>query len=414
MISLDDPKRLRQLRDQAHQVAMNMLRPISRKYDRAEHEYPKELDLLAAMIDGIAESGASSGAGATGVRRDPAEHPADDQAHNKAGAGGVRNGTNLASVMSIAEMCWGDVALLLSLPRQGLGNSAIASVGSAEQQERFGRLWASMAITEPGTGSDSASIRTTAVRDVDEYVLDGEKIFVTSGERSQAVVVWATLDKDQGRPAIKSFVVPKGTPGMTVERLEHKLGIRASDTATIRFENCRVPLENLLGSPEIDRSQGFAGAMATFDNTRPLVASMAVGCAKAALDLTRELLGKAGVDIDYDRPSVVQSAAAATFLRMESDWEAARLLMLQAAWMADNGKANAMEASMAKAKAGRMASDVTLTCVELCGSVGYSEGELLEKWARDSKILDIFEGTQQIQQLIVARRVLGLTSAQLK
>jgi acyl-CoA dehydrogenase len=404
-ISLDDPKKLRTLRDQAHQVAMNMLRPISRTYDRAEHAYPHELDLLAAMIDGLSESGASSGAGASGVRRTEDGGGADDR---------VRNGTNLASVLGISEMCWGDVGLLLSLPRQGLGNSAIASVGDPEQQERFGSLWASMAITEPDTGSDSANIRTTAVLDGDEYVINGEKIFVTSGERSQAVVVWATLDKDLGRAAIKSFVVPKGTPGMTVERLEHKLGIKASDTATIRFEDCRVPAANLLGSPEIDTSQGFAGAMATFDNTRPLVAAMAVGCAKAALDLTRDLLAQAGVEVDYDRPAVVQTAAVAKFLQMEADWESARLLMLQAAWMADNGKANAMEASMAKAKAGRMASDVTLSCVELCGSVGYSESELLEKWARDSKILDIFEGTQQIQQLIVARRVLGLTSAQLK
>ena len=407
MISLDDPTKLAPLRDQAHQVAMNMLRPISRKYDRAEHEYPQELDLLAAMIDGLSESGASSGAGAAGVKRDSGED--DPQS-----GGAVKNGTNLASVMGIAEMCWGDVGLLLSLPRQGLGNSAIASVATPEQQERFGQVWASMAITEPDTGSDSARIRTTAVLDGDAYVLNGEKIFVTSGERSDAVVVWATLDREKGRAAIKSFVVPKGTPGMSVERLEDKLGVRASDTATIRFENCRVPAENLLGSPEVDASQGFAGAMATFDNTRPLVAAMAVGCAQAALDLTRDLLERSGVTIDYDRPSVTQSAAAARFLQMEADWESARLLMLQAAWMADNRRANAMEASMAKAKAGRMASDVTLGCVELCGSVGYSESELLEKWARDSKILDIFEGTQQIQQLIVARRVLGLSSAELK
>jgi acyl-CoA dehydrogenase len=402
-IDLDDPRKFRPLVGQAHQVAMNMLRPISRKYDKAEHEYPKELDMLAAMIDGLSESGASEGAGATGVKRS-----ADAQ------DGGVRNGTNLASVMSIAEMCWGDVALLLSMPRQGLGNSAIASVANDEQHERFDGLWASMAITEPGTGSDSASIRTTAVLDGDEYVINGEKIFVTSGERSDAVVVWATLDKELGRAAMKSFVVPRGTPGMTVERLERKLGIKASDTATIRFEDCRVPKENLLGSPEIDTRQGFAGAMATFDNTRPLVAAMAVGCARAALDLTRELLERAGVAVDYDRPAHTQHAAAARLLQMEADWEAAHLLMLQAAWLADNRRPNSLEASMAKAKAGRVGSDITLSCVELAGSVGYSEGELLEKWARDSKILDIFEGTQQIQQLIVARRVLGLTSSELK
>jgi acyl-CoA dehydrogenase len=402
-INLEDPKRFRPLVGQAHQVAMNMLRPISRKYDKAEHAYPKELDLLAAMIDGLSESGASEGAGAAGVKRD--EAVAD---------GGVRNGTNLASVMSIAEMCWGDVGLLLSMPRQGLGNSAIASVADDEQQARFQGVWAGMAITEPGTGSDSANISTTAVLDGDHYVINGEKIFVTSGERADAIVVWATLDKSLGRAAIKSFVVPKGTPGMTVERLEHKLGIKASDTATIRFEDCRVPAENLLGSPEVDTKQGFAGAMATFDNTRPLVAAMAVGCARASLDLTRELLAQAGVSVDYDRPALTQSAAAAKLLQMEADWEAAYLLMLQAAWMADNRQPNSLEASMAKAKAGRVGSDITLSCVQLAGSLGYSEAELLEKWARDSKILDIFEGTQQIQQLIVARRVLGLTSAELK
>ena len=141
---------------------------------------------------------------------------------------------------------------------------------------------------------------------------------------------------------------------------------------------------------------------------------MAVGCARASLELTRELLEHAGVVIDYDRPALTQSAATATFLQMEADWEAAYLLTLQAAWMADNRKPNSLEASMAKAKAGRVGSDITLRCVELAGSVGYSEHELLEKWARDSKILDIFEGTQQIQQLIVARRLLGKTSVELK
>lgn len=403
MINLETPKKHRVLVDQAHQVAMNMLRPISRKYDRAEHEYPKELDMLAAMIDGLSESGSSEGAGATGVGRDES---ADD--------GSVKNGANLASVLSIAEMCWGDTGLLLSMPRQGLGNSAIASVANDEQLKRFEGTWAAMAITEPSTGSDSASITTTARLDGDEYVLNGEKIFVTSGDRADSVVVWATLDKALGRAAIKSFLVKKGNPGMKVERLEHKLGIRASDTAVITFTDCRVPASDLLGSPEVDVKQGFAGAMATFDNTRPLVAAMAVGCARASLDLTRDLLAQAGIVVDYDRPAQVQSAAAAKFLQMEADWEAAHLLTMQAAWMADNRKPNSLEASMAKAKAGRVGSDITLSCVELAGSVGYSEAELLEKWSRDSKILDIFEGTQQIQLLIVARRILGLTSAELR
>jgi acyl-CoA dehydrogenase len=228
------------------------------------------------------------------------------------------------------------------------------------------------------------------------------------------VVVWATLDKSLGRAAIKSFLVTKDTPGIRVERLEHKLGIRSSDTAVIVLENCRVPAENLLGNPEVDVKEGFAGAMATFDNTRPLVAGMAVGLARAALEDTRRMLEESGVVIDYDKPVPTQSYAAATFISMEADWEASLLLTLEAAWLADNRKPNSMEASMAKAKAGRVCNEITLRCVELAGTLGYSETEFLEKWSRDSKILDIFEGTQQIQQLIVARRLLGLTSSELR
>jgi acyl-CoA dehydrogenase len=145
-----------------------------------------------------------------------------------------------------------------------------------------------------------------------------------------------------------------------------------------------------------------------------LVAAMAVGVARAALDETRERLAEAGAPIDYATPAYAQHAAVARFLELEADWEAARLLTLQAAWMADNGRPNSLQASMAKAKAGRACVDVTLGCVELCGSAGYGESELLEKWARDAKILDIFEGTQQIQLLIVARQLLGKTSAELR
>ncbi len=401
MINLETPKKFRVLVNQAHQVAKEVLRPNSRKYDLAEHAYPKELDMLASLLDGM-NAGSDRGAGAGGVRR---EAPTD---------GEVRNGSNMNTVLGVIEMCWGDVGLLLTMPRQGLGNSAIASVANDEQLKRFEGRWAAMAITEPGTGSDSANINTTAKEDGDHYVLNGEKIFVTCGERADLVVVWATLDKNAGRAAIKSFVVERGTPGMEVVRLEHKLGIRASDTAVLSFTNCRVPKENLLGSPEVDTKKGFGGVMQTFDNTRPLVAAMAVGLGRAALDETRKQLEAAGVIIDYNRPASSQSSAVAQFIAMEADWEAAHLLTLQAAWMADNAMPNSLQASMAKAKAGRMVVDVTLRCVQLCGTVGYTEHELLEKWARDAKILDIFEGTQQIQLLIVARRLLGLSSSELK
>ncbi|MEA2171139.1 MAG: acyl-CoA dehydrogenase, partial [Solirubrobacteraceae bacterium] len=329
-----------------------------------------------------------------------------DASSNGSGNGhaGTKNGGNMASALSIMELCWGDVGLLLSMPGQGLGNSAIGAVADDEQMARFKGKWAAMAITEPEAGSDSAAIRTTAVLDGDEYVLNGEKIYVTSGERAELVVVWATLDPRQGRAAIKSFVVERSNPGMKLDRLEHKLGIRASDTAAFRLEDCRVPKENLLGDPEIKPKGGFAGVMQTFDNTRPLVAAMAVGVARAALEYTRDALAEAGVTVDPDAPPHSQSAAAAELLSMEADYEAARLLTLQACWMADNKQPNSLQASMAKAKAGRTGTDVTMRCVALCGAVGYGETELLEKWARDAKILDIYEGTQQIQLLINARQ----------
>jgi acyl-CoA dehydrogenase len=396
VINLEVPRKLTTLVEQARQAAMAFLRPNSRKYDQAEHTYPKELDTLASLLDGLSASG--GGAGAGGVRR----------------SSGKPSTANLSLVLGTMEMCWGDAGLLLSMPRQGLGNAAIASVASEEQLARYKGKWAAMAITEPDMGSDSGAIRTTAVRDGDDYVLNGEKIFVTSGERADCVVVWATLDRSLGKAAIKSFVVDRDTPGFELVRLEHKLGIRASDTAHFRLDNCRVPASNLLGTPEIKPDQGFAGVMQTFDNTRPLVAAMAVGIARAALEETRRLLTEAGVEIDYDRPVNNQSAAAAAFLEMEADYEAMYLLTLQAAWMADNRQPNSLQASYAKAKAGRSATAITLRCVELAGAIGYTEHELLEKWSRDAKIMDIFEGTQQIQQLIIARRLLGKTSAQLK
>ena len=398
-MNLQNPKKFKMLLDQAHETAVNVLRPISRKYDKAEHAYPKELDMLASLLDGMNDGGDGLNAGAAINKR------GDHDKSNK-------NGTNMSTALGIIEMCYGDTGLLLSMPRQGLGNSAIAAVANDEQLERFKGTWAAMAITEPGCGSDSAAIRTTATQDGDEYILNGEKIFVTSGERADSVVVWATLDKKLGRAAIKSFVVPKGTPGMKVERLEHKLGIKASDTAAISFIDCRVPAANLLGNAEIDVAKGFAGVMETFDNTRPLVAAMAVGCAKASLERIKEIF-KDELDADYATPYLQSSNLAAQIYRMEAEWEAARLLTIKATWMADNKKPNSREASIAKAKAGRIGNEITLKCVELA-SVGYNEDELLEKWARDSKILDIFEGTQQIQQLIIARRELGKSSSELK
>ena len=399
-INLELPRKLHAVIDKAHQGGAEMMRPIARKYDLKEHAYPVELDTLAELYAGAAETNTDM-AGADGLRSSESN-------------GENRNGANMAAALQALEASWGDAAMLLSIPFQGLGNAAVSAVATDEQLERLGRVWAAMAITEPGFGSDSAAVSTTAKLDGDEYVINGEKIFVTAGSRATHIVVWATLDKSKGRAAIKSFIVPREHPGVTVERLENKLGIKGSDTAVIRFENARIPKDNLLGNPEIEPGKGFSGVMETFDNTRPVVAAMAVGIARATLEELRKILTDAGVEISYDKPAQVQSAAAAEFLRMEADWESSYQLTLRAAWQADNNIPNSKEASMSKAKAGRVGSDITLKAVELVGTIGYSEQTLLEKWARDSKIMDIFEGTQQIQQLVVARRLLGLSSSELK
>jgi len=394
-INLELPEKLNSTVERARLAAEHIFRPISRKYDQAEHEYPVELDELGKIAK-QARGGDKDSDMAAAAKEDTV------------------NGANLRSVLNARELSWGDVGLMLSIPYQGLGNAAIAAVANEEQLERFADVWAAMAITEPGFGSDSAAVSTTAVLDGDEYVINGEKIFVTAGSRADHVVVWATLDKNVGRAAIKSFVVPMSTEGVTVARLEHKLGIRSSDTAVVRFENARVSADNLLGTPEINVKKGFGGVMQTFDNTRPVVAAMAVGLGRAALEELRRIIEEAGHEIDYDRPVAAQHAAVAEFIRLESDWEASWMLTLRAAWMADNKQPNSAEASMSKAKAGRTVTDLTNKAVEIGATAGFSEKEMLEKWARDSKILDIFEGTQQIQQLIIARRVLGKSSADLR
>jgi len=279
-----------------------------------------------------------------------------------------------------------------------------------------------MAITEPEAGSDTANLKTSAVLDGDEWVLNGEKIFVTSGksalEDSEGfVVVWATIDKQAGRAGIKPFVVEHSTPGMEITKIEDKMGIRCSDTVSISFMDCRIPKENILGSPEVvdkTKTEGFKKVMATFDATRPLVAAMAIGVGQAALDFMRKTLMEEGVELRYGINPHRMSSLERDVMQMEADLKAARLLTWRALWMLDNGLRNDLQSSMAKAKAGLAVTRITQKAVELMGPLGYSRELLLEKWMRDSKINDIFEGTGQIQLLITARRILGFTREQLK
>ena len=296
MINLETPKKFKPLASQANQVATEVFRPISRKYDEAEHAYPKELDMLASLIDGMNE-------GSEHRRRRRRRRAARGQ-RGRATARTATAPTSRPCSASI-ELCWGDVGLLLSMPRQGLGNSAIASVATEEQLERYGGRWAAMAITEPEAGSDSAAIRTTAELDGDEYVLNGEKIFVTAGDRADLIVVWATLDRSKGRAAIKSFVVERDNPGLKLDRLEHKLGIRASDTANFTLQDCRVPKETLLGSPEVD-GQSRASPAPCRPSTTPGRWSRRWPSASPAPRWRRPAarLAEAGVEVDYSAPAL--------------------------------------------------------------------------------------------------------------
>src|SRR5258705_6416583 len=393
-------------RNMIHMLAEQAMRPISREYDEREHEKP--WDFLKMMW--AASQSASPVSFGEGRKKDQ-EGPSS---------------RNLMSSVTIEELSWGDAGLYLSIPNAGLGGAAVAAAGTPEQKERFlSRFsgdepkWAGMAITEPCCGSDSAAIQTTAVRDGDHWVLNGKKIFCRSGLMSAEktdgfVVVWATLDGSAGRAGIKAFVVEAGTPGMYVTKVENKLGIRASDTATLVFEDCRVPLANILGSPEVPKtSEGFKGVMATFDATRTIVAASAIGVGRAALDFVKATLAEHGITIRYGASPHTLTALERDVMDMEAQLEAARLLTWRAAWMMDNGMRNNLEASMAKAKAGLAVTLITQKAVELLGPLGYSRPLPLEKWMRDAKINDIFEGTQQINQLIVARRILGYSSKEL-
>jgi acyl-CoA dehydrogenase len=247
--------------------------------------------------------------------------------------------------------------------------------------------------------------------------LNGEKIFCTSGwmagEKSKGfVVVWATVDPNAGRAGIKSFVVEAGTPGFKVAKLEKKLGIRSSDTATLVFQDCRIPFENILGSPEVagkQTTEGYKGVLQTFDATRPAVAASAIGVARAALECVKELLEKEGIVIGYDKPRHQLTAVERDVLEMEA-W----LLVQRAAWMNDARISNSAEAAMCKLKAGKAVTYITQKAVEWLGPLGYSTKLLVEKWMRDAKISEIYEGTSQIQSLIIARRILGYSSSQLR
>jgi acyl-CoA dehydrogenase len=334
-------------------------------------------------------------------------------------------------MLMIEQLAWGDAGIYLCLPSPALGGFAIEAVGTTEQKlrllTRFAEgdkpVWGAMAITEPGAGSDNSSMATTAVFDeeTNEWVLNGEKIFITSGklaleESNGLVIVWATVNKAAGRAGIKPFVVEAGTPGVSIGKVEIKHGIRASDTASIVFNNARIPADNILGSPDVQASKedkGFKGAMATFDASRPMVAASALGVGRAALEFVQEKLKENGLELPHNLPYHKLTAIQRDVLEMEAQYKAAYLQTLRSIAMLDEGLHNSLEASMAKVKAARACAWIAQKAVELLGPMGYTREWLAEKWMRDAKIAEIYEGTNQINTLIVARRILNYTRHEL-
>ena len=414
-------------------VAENVMRPESRYLDDHEHERPvKFVNMMWPQMMEMEKTNLEAA-----LKRATAKQNGH-QNGNGNGNGAAKNGSapkqnmaNMGLIHMIEMLSWGDAGVYLCIPASALAGAAINAVGTPDQLERFLRRftegepkWGAMAMTEPQAGSDTSNIQTTATFDseTNEWVLNGQKIFCTSGtlaleESEGIVVVWATMDKSAGRAGMKPFVVEAKTPGVTIAKVEEKLGIRASDTAAIIFDNARIPAENILGDVDVKTgagNKGFKGAMKTFDATRPIVAASAIGIGRAAFEFTRDTLAKQGIKMDYASPRWKLTTVQADLLEMEAQLRAAWLLTVKAAALLDAQEENKLESSMAKVKAGKAVTLITQKAVELLGPLGYSTELLAEKWMRDAKINDIYEGTGQINTLIVARQILGYTRKELK
>jgi acyl-CoA dehydrogenase len=374
-------------RDYAHQIAFEEMRPISLQCDQTE-EIPESFFWNMQK---------RFWAGAAGQARRQAQEQEEKQG-------------NILSVISQEEMAWGDAALSTAIPGPGLAAPPILSNGTPEQQMKFlgpymdGQLhWGALALTEPGIGSDVAGMSTSAVLDGDEWVINGHKHYITNGARADLIITFATIDKSLGREGIRPFVVPKGTPGLIVGRIEQKVGLRASQTAELIFENCHIPKENLLSGREQSKKAGFKAAMGTLDATRPMVGALAVGIARAAYEATCEWVQE---ELPKGYPAQKRREIEAELEEIGQELEMARFLVWRAAWMLDRRIPNSKEASMCKAYAGELVMKATATAVHITAPGENSERKLLiHKWFRDAKVFDIFEGTAQIQRLVIARRL---------
>src|SRR5919109_862829 len=370
----------RMIRDLARKIARERVAPNAARYDEAE-EYPEAS--IRALID----------AGLYGIWAPEAY-------------GGSAMGA-LALALVCEEISAACASTGTQYLDQALGGIPIVLGGNEEQKKRFlptlatGEQLCAYSLSEPGAGSDAAGLRTTAVRRGDHYVLNGAKQWCTNGDHADVVTVFATVDPSKRARGVTAFLVEKGTPGFTVGKKEKKLGIRASPTVALHFTDCAVPIEQRLGA----EGEGFKIAMATLDITRPATGALAVGIAQAALDAA---VGYAKERQQFGQPIAAFQGIQFMLADMAMQTHAARLMIHHAARQVDAGiRDNTYEASMAKCWAGDAAMKVATDAVQVFGGYGYTREFPVERFMRDAKIMQIYEGTNQIQRLVIARALLG-------
>ena len=333
--------------------------------------------------------------------------------------------TGLMFPIVMEETCWGCAGISLGIWGSGLPFATIAYSGTPDQlvqwaPEMFGTpddpKIGALCVTEPDAGSDVSALRTTAKRQGDQWVLNGQKVFITNGGVANVYVVVATVDGTLGHRGQAAFIVPRAAGGIRPGKKERKLGIRASDTSEVLLEDCRIPLENVVGGMEkletrleaarsaTSRRRNHSAALKTFEMTRPSVAAQAIGIARAAFEFS---LQYAKQRIAFGRPIIENQGVAFKLADMATEIEAARLLTYRAAWLSRNGTFDRAEGSMSKLKAGEVAVWVTEQAVQILGGYGYIKDFPVEKWYRDAKIYTIFEGTSEIQRIVISRALAG-------
>ena len=378
-----------EIRRLAEDFAVNEMRPVAADYDEKE-ETPWEVMRKAHELGLDAASGF------------PEEY----------GGGGI---DLMTSLILTEQLAWGDAGIAVSINASGLAGAGIIAMGTEEQKKKYIGMMCdpkelkigAMGLTEPNSGSDSMALETTATKVEGGYVLNGTKQFCTNGGIADVQVAFVTTDKSLGPAGIAGFVIEKDTPGMRQGRKEKKLGVRASHTAQVIFEDCFVPEDARLGFDKDgnEAGPGAIGALLMLEATRPMVAAGAVGIARAAFEFARDYSLERQA---FGKPIARHEAIAFKIADMATDIDAAWLLTLRAAWMAQNGVPYARgEGSMAKLMAGDVAMRVTTDAVQVLGGYGYIKEYPVERFMRDAKIYQIWEGTAEIQRLVISRLILG-------